>query len=71
MTGVIPDPPAMPTRWRCLDGSKSVVKLPCGTITSTVSPGFSWSPTQLEKRPPPMRFTVTIQSLSAGAVQSE
>ena len=46
--------------------SKSVVKLPCGGMTSTVSPAFSWSPTQLENSPPPIRLTVTIQSPLGG-----
>ena len=71
MTGVIPDPPAIPTRWRSVAGRNSVVKLPCGGMTSTMSPGFNWSPTQLENSPPPIRLTVTIQSLSAGAVHNE
>jgi hypothetical protein len=49
----------------------SVVNEPCGGITSSVSPGLSWSPTQLEKTPPGIRLTVTIQSCSSGAVHSE
>ena len=44
---------------------------PCGSITSSVSPAFSLSPTQLEKTPPAIRLTVTIKSSSAGAVHSE
>ena len=61
----------MPTMWRLAAGANSVVKLPCGGMTSTVSPAFRLSPTQLEKMPPAIRFTVTIQSCSSGAVQSE
>ena len=40
-----------------------------GGSTSTVSPAFSVSPTQLEKTPPAIRFTVTIQSCSSGTVK--
>ena len=71
MTGVIPEPPAMPTRCRLFVAANSVVKLPCGAMTSTVSPGFNASPTQFENSPPPIRLTVTIQSSSSGAVHSE
>jgi hypothetical protein len=46
-------------------GPKSQVKLPCGSITSSRSPGFSVSFAQLEKRPPAMRLTVTLSSPSS------
>ena len=71
ITGVIPDPPAIATRWRLFNASNSVVKLPWGGITSSVAPAFRFSATQLENSPPPILLTVTIQSCSSGAVHSE
>ena len=52
ITGVIPEPPAnADDSGASAAASNSVVKLPCGGMTSIMSPAFSLSPTQLEKTP--------------------
>ena len=67
MTGVIPDPPAMPTRWRDLRrveiGREAAVRRHDVDRVAGLQTGRrpSW-----KRAPPPIRLTVTIQSRLVG-----
>jgi hypothetical protein len=60
MSGVIPDPAAMPTMWAPSSAGSPVVKVPCGLITSIRSPGLSSLFAQVENRPPMSRLMPTL-----------
>ena len=57
-TGVTPLPPQKATTGASPSGTQ---KTPAGRVTSSVSPGDTWSLSQLDTAPPGTRLTVTVR----------
>ena len=71
ISGVMPDPAAMPTMWWPAVRAGSRVNVPCGLITSIRSPARSSLVAHVENAPPRSRLMATLIRPTAGGRQRE